>query len=88
MGREQLSMKWLLFDRGGAEAAVAIWDEFEKTRRDWENVRDEDEERAEQELNWGRGNMEKDEERDENEGADGGREVNGEWELAIRGWNE
>lgn len=51
-------------------------------RRNWENVRDKDEERAEQELEWGRGEMEKEE-----DGEDG-RWANNEWELAIRGWQE
>lgn len=51
--------------------------------REWENVRDEDAERAEQELEWGRGDMSEEE---EDEG--GGRETNGECELAIRGWQE
>lgn len=76
-----------MFDRGGAEAAIAIWDKFEEARRDWENVRDEDEER-EQELQWGRGHMDEEASDGEDGEANGGREANGEWELAIRGWDE
>lgn len=60
--------------------ALAIWKEFEKERRAYEIVRDEDEEAEKRDDEWGGGSLE--------EAEEGRRERNGEYELAIRGYNE
>lgn len=62
------------------EGAVKIWGEFERLRRELETVQDEGVEADQAGDEWGTGELE-DAERE-------GRRVNGEFELAIRGYGE
>lgn len=74
------SLITLLYEEFGMIEALAIWKEFEKERRAYEIVYDEDEEAKRRDDEWGGGTLE--------EAEENRRERNGEYELAIRGYNE
>lgn len=71
-------MARLLYTKEGTEAAVAIWKEFEAMKYQYERGGDEDEEKEQREEEWGYGELEEIEAE--------GRRVNGEAELAMRGY--
>lgn len=74
------TMLTLLYEEEGIAAAVKIWGEFEKARSAYEVVRDEDREEEETDNERGHGELA------EVEGSR--RQLNGEYELAIRGYGE
>lgn len=74
------SMITLLYEEKGIEAAAKIWREFEKARSMYEEVEDEDREEEEADDERGHGELA------EVEGNR--RQINGEYELAIRGYGE
>lgn len=60
--------------------AAKIWGAFESMRFEYERVADEDQKAEEADEEWGYGELEAEERR--------GRKVNGEYELAMRGYGE
>lgn len=73
-GVENVILEWLLYNQEGAKKAEELWKAFERKRRGLEEVGDEDEEAAEKDLEWGRGDM--------------GRDANNEGNLAERGYGK
>lgn len=70
----------LLYTEKGMEEVRNIWTAFETARHEYKQVADEDREAAEAEELYGYGELE--------EAEEARRNLNGEYELAIRGYGE